>query len=567
LDSKEALVMPQFLITAPDGTKYQVSGPEGSTEQDALAQVQAQHQSTPADPLAAYRAEHGPADAPGLHFQSTIPADAYDKFSGSKLGRFGIGAESLLSGPLQLGANIGGAITGDSSVADALNARIQAEQLSKRRGMDANGTKGFDWMGLAGGVLPAVAGGATGKIAESLLGRMGQGAATGGFFGATSPVVNGGGEFWKDKAIQTGTGAALGAAVPVAASLVKSGGKAVRDAFDVLTGTEGGIDRLKRAYYQRLVGPDNVTSVVNSLQTVDSLIAGGKPTAAEAVSGNPYGSPIQAQQQVTASTYGGPSGQFGQRAANQEIARGSAEIERNAVTGPLRDAALARATNINGRVLNNDMMEILASPETQAVKPAREFLEKIADDAITAGQSGDPKALYSVRKYIDDLINKRIDSPENVAGYASTQLIAMKKVIDDAIKNGGAGSSWSDYLAEYAKRSQAIDSSTERAATMYQPAQRTSVPGASDIASSTSTHLPNLLSRSAMIANYFARMARSNVEPKIDESMAKDFLNPQLMADVLNKSTPAARKLLADAVSKYGNTAITVSAIKAPQGN
>lgn len=33
----------QFLITAPDGTKYQVTGPDGATEQDALAQVQAQH--------------------------------------------------------------------------------------------------------------------------------------------------------------------------------------------------------------------------------------------------------------------------------------------------------------------------------------------------------------------------------------------------------------------------------------------------------------------------------------------------------------------------------------------
>lgn len=34
--------MPDFLITSPDGTKYQVSGPEGSTEQDALAHLQSQ---------------------------------------------------------------------------------------------------------------------------------------------------------------------------------------------------------------------------------------------------------------------------------------------------------------------------------------------------------------------------------------------------------------------------------------------------------------------------------------------------------------------------------------------
>lgn len=35
--------MPKFRITAPDGTTYDVTGPEGSTEQEALAQVQAQH--------------------------------------------------------------------------------------------------------------------------------------------------------------------------------------------------------------------------------------------------------------------------------------------------------------------------------------------------------------------------------------------------------------------------------------------------------------------------------------------------------------------------------------------
>lgn len=35
--------MTTFEITAPDGTKYHVQGPDGATEQDALAQVQAQH--------------------------------------------------------------------------------------------------------------------------------------------------------------------------------------------------------------------------------------------------------------------------------------------------------------------------------------------------------------------------------------------------------------------------------------------------------------------------------------------------------------------------------------------
>lgn len=35
--------MPQFRITAPDGSVYNVTGPDGATEEQALAQVQAQH--------------------------------------------------------------------------------------------------------------------------------------------------------------------------------------------------------------------------------------------------------------------------------------------------------------------------------------------------------------------------------------------------------------------------------------------------------------------------------------------------------------------------------------------
>lgn len=42
--------MPTFHITAPDGTAYEVNGPEGSTEHQALQQVMAQHQAAPAQP-------------------------------------------------------------------------------------------------------------------------------------------------------------------------------------------------------------------------------------------------------------------------------------------------------------------------------------------------------------------------------------------------------------------------------------------------------------------------------------------------------------------------------------
>ena len=504
-------------------------------------------------------------------------ASTGDKIIGSRPGRFALGASTLFSGPLQLGAHLGAlgnkyvvapvAVAAGahdtarhardyaSVVADAIDKKLKEVEDAKKRGMKDAGTEGIDFMGMAGAAVPAVLGAAP-TLATTLPGRMAQGAGLGSFFGATSPVSNGGQDFWSNKAGQTAVAGALGGVTPLAVDLVKGGGKMARDTFDVLTGTDAGVDRLKRAYYERLVGKKDIPAVVNALDNAKPQFPGDKLTSADAMVGTPAGTAIQAQQRVTAQTSGGPSALFNARAAGQNIAKGSSEIERDIVTKPLRDAALARATNINTRVLNNDMLQIVADPQIQAVTPAKTFLEKIAGDAINAGN--DPHALYSVRKYIDDLVNKRIDSPENVAGFASTKLLAMKKVIDEAIENGGAGKSWGAYLSEYAKRSRAIDAFTQRTESMYSPAQQTAVPGGSNIAESTSTHLPNMLSRSAMMANYIARALRNNVEPKIDASMAQDMLNPQTMADVMRKLTPQQQSALAEALKKYGAAASAI---------
>lgn len=478
-------------------------------------------------------------------------ASTSDKLLGSRAGRFALGASGLISGPLQLGANIGAvgnkyvvapiadalgaknvafrAREYGSVVADSINEQMRDQQEKKRRGMDALGVKGADISGTLGAVTGGVVGGGP-KVASTLIGKVGQGAGLGAAYGATAPVDTE--DYWGTKALQTATGAVLGGTVPLVIAGASALSRGVRDVYDVAAQSSKGLERLRKAYYERLIGKDNIKSVASDLRSADRILPGGKPTAAEAVSSNPYGSPLQAQQQVTASTYGGPSGAFGERISNQQIVRGAAELERDSVTAPLREAALAKATAINKGDLANGLIGILGKPETQAVKPAREFLSNIANQAYAAGD--DAQKLYAVRKYINDLIDKRVESPDNVAGYATTQLLAMKKVIDSAIENGGAGGSWGAYLKEYAKRSSLIDKFTERAENMYKPAQKTSVPGAASISESTATHLPNLLSRAAMITNYLARAARHGVEPELDKAMAADFLSPSQLANVLD---------------------------------
>jgi hypothetical protein len=434
---------------------------------------------------------------------------------------------------------------------------------SKQRGYDSQYSQGEYHPDVAGSIaqmLPAMAATKAIPVAQTILGKIGQNAAIGAVSGAATPVTSD--DFSGSKGKQVAMGAGVGAAISPAVSLASALGRGGRNVWDVVGGTKGGIERIKRAYYERLVGDKNVPSVISSLKSADEVLPGGKPTAAEAVANNPTGTSIQAQQAATAGTPGGISSQFNARLNAQNIARESAKMERDAVTKPMREDALAKATNINRLVLQGDLTKVSAAPEIQAVDAASKLLSKVQEQAVNAAKNQGARGLYGVRKYIDDLIEGRVDSEDNVAKSLTPRLVEMKEAIDKAIENGGAGAEWPAYLSEFAKRSKSIESSLERSEGMYKPLQRTAIQGGDNIAEHTATKLPNILSREAMIANWVARIARGRVEPKIDASMAQDFLDPKLMAAVMEISTPQSRKLLSDALAKHYRVAAPSVAVQ-----
>lgn len=99
--------MPTFKITAPDGTNYQVSNPDpGATEDQALQQVMAQHQSAPISP--AQSTSSFPADAPNTTYGSILPI-ARDNTTGD----LSLAAPEMIRSParglLSLAGRAGGA--------------------------------------------------------------------------------------------------------------------------------------------------------------------------------------------------------------------------------------------------------------------------------------------------------------------------------------------------------------------------------------------------------------------------------------------------------------------------
>lgn len=490
--------------------------------------------------------------------------------------RFLQGAESLVTGAAQLGAHAGTELNrrvvapiadalgatnvarrardNASVVADSLDAEIQQRALDRRKKQDATGNQGMDIAGGAGQVAGAMAtGGASvaANPAATLLRRTLSGGGTGAVVGAGgTEVEDGSNGFWKKKGLQTAAGTVVGAGIPlagaalptVATAAAKTGdtvlntvtapARLLRNAIGIAAKTKGAVERIKTDYYRRLVGEENVPGLVDTLRHTDDVVPGGKATVAEAVSNDPFGSPLKAQQSAVAQTHGGVSGKFDARIRAQEIARESARREMRDVTDPMRAEALGNATNVNHAALNQEIAGIAASPNS-AVSTTRAMLSTTAKDIADAKS---PQELYAIRKRINDQLSSKLESDQAAVAGSTVELRAMKASIDKAIEEGGGGDSWRKYLAEYSKRAQALQQSEERAAEQYKPRQTTAVGGAGDASESALPALPNLLSRKVMLINAIGRGVEGHIKPSVDASMAEDFLDPTRMADILEKA-------------------------------
>lgn len=185
--------MPKYEITSPDGKRFEVTAPDGATQEQVLEYAQKNFGAAPA------------AKAPeplteGESIASSVPA------------RFLAGVASPATVLMKM--------VGPDSIKEQI-AKIDA---LRQRGMEKRDT-GFDFAGLAGSMVPG-AGIAAGvgkalPAATTLLGKMGQGALTGGLTAAAQPLP-GQDELSMEKLKQVGTGAAVGGVIPAVVQGVKS---------------------------------------------------------------------------------------------------------------------------------------------------------------------------------------------------------------------------------------------------------------------------------------------------------------------------------------------------------
>lgn len=219
----------------------------------------------------------------------------------------------------------------------------------------------------------------------------------------------------------------------------------------------------------------NPTAALARLKSSREIVPGSAPTTAQA-SGDPGLAGFQTPLQSAAD----PSNRIGLRLDDQSVARrnllerigggddisgpiniGQDKALRASVTDPMRVAAFDGAGHASAESLLGSIGRQMAEPANQA-RSVRNLLKDHADNIKRAsidgeGQAIHPEALYAIRKEINGQLSGVLkDKSGNVVKkYASTQLIALKKMVDETIEEAAPG--YRAYMEKFATMSRPIE--------------------------------------------------------------------------------------------------------------
>lgn len=305
---------------------------------------------------------------------------------------------------------------------------IRAVEEAVQEGRKRVGSEGFDFVQLAGNIASPINRIAPTAAAPTALGRIGQAAGTGLLFGGVTPVVNTE-DYLNEKLKQLGAGAVAGAFIGTGIESISKAGKVLKDLSQPLT--ESGRREALREYLRKLTGPEQ-EKVVAALRGTDELVAGSRPTAAEAVSDIPTATGLAAYQRrlSTSMPEEGIAGQFAQRTAEQQAARTGALQQDVAQTPELLDLAKtlrdADATRNYGQAF---AQTITADPRLAKIA-SNPYFKDALPDAIKLAEAKGISAktdLTELLQYVKISLDKQIGKTGDTA-LSRTEKEAVKNV-------------------------------------------------------------------------------------------------------------------------------------------
>lgn len=372
-----------------DGQHFDL--PEGLSNEQAMAKIEAHLGKTEAAPEVQRGRPTMSNDPRRLDAQAspvmdwikqrgaemTAPREAMfprSSFEGSLLGQVAKGLSDPMAGLLQMGAEA----VGNTSISDKIRQDEQAYQQRRT----ARGDTGLDVGRFVGNVASPINYMVPGSGGAGLL----RSAATGAGMAATQPVYSE--DFWSSKGIQAGVGAVLGPAL-------EYGVKGVGALVDKMKGlSTAGQQQALQDWLVKLTGKD--AEVMQALSNAPQIVAGSKPTAAEAVANLPQGVQLAAAQRdisrVPAQGAAFEAAAQAQQAARQaELAPISGTPEQQAAVEASKKAVFeqygqpALEANDAVRAAYNDIEKTVLKNVPSLVKSAEE---------LQAGQAANTKGIF-----------------------------------------------------------------------------------------------------------------------------------------------------------------------------
>jgi hypothetical protein len=281
--------------------------------------------------------------------------------------------------------------------------------------------------------------------------------------GAVSPVDPNSQDYWREKAIQAGTGTALGAASPVAVSGISALGNYAGNALGSLVRPFTTTGRQQIA--QQVIA--NAAKGGPTALDLSQVVPGSAPTLAEAT-GNPgiatlqrtfrdlNPAPFVAREEQNAAARASAFG----AAAGDKADIAAAEAARDAQATAARNQIFANGQPTSTQPVVDAIDSILVGPggkRPSVVTSLGNVRNLLTDAEGNALPNADPAMLYqSVRKGINDMIDTKLGPSANPAGVqASRELLQVRDALDGQIDSAAPG--FQQYLSNYSNASTPID--------------------------------------------------------------------------------------------------------------
>lgn len=437
-------------VELPDGTILE-DVPEGTTREQLRTKLKASgydvsklgpEEATPTR-TALPKSAAPAAEKPGLieRHPLTRSLRAYGKFAGDTIVGLGKGTQDLVnaSGLNQQFAPEGSELA--AAPTDAPAERTAAlDQMYQEAGPGASIGKVTTELAATGGPAGKAAQAAmgvvkgSGVLSKALRAAAGAGTA-GGVGGAL--VAPREGETRADNAKQ---GAALGLVLAPVPALTRTLGRGVKDL--VAPFTASGQDSIVGNAMRRFAtNPDAARA---GLGSASEVIPGSAPTAVTASGDEGLAALSRAMQNASPEYAANLSARQtaqnqARTAALEDIAGNTGKLNlakkaRDQLTSPMREQVLREAGSVQSDDLLRQIDRQIANPEN-AGKLAQQALNEFRGRIAQFSQDGaiDARALYAIRKDINDVLGGKLQGEAGNIRYASGQLTGVKGLIDDAL--------------------------------------------------------------------------------------------------------------------------------------